>query len=86
MKMKEVLALSTNELALVLEGLVSDYYVLKIGINSAVDPDRKKMTNINRKIIKITAELRYRGWEAVECEGYVKYNPLSNNKRQETLT
>ena len=85
MKINDVLELPTNELALVLEGLVSDYYALKIGIESAVDPDRKKMTTINRKIIKVTIELRHRGWEAVDREGKVEYKPLYNGMKQENL-
>lgn len=85
MRIKEVLALPTNELALVLEGLATDSYSLKIGIKSAVDPNRKKIARISKKIVNITVELRNRGWEAIEYEGRVKYTPLSNSKKQETL-
>lgn len=85
MRIKEVLALPTNELALVLEGLVTDYYALKIGIESAVDKDRKKMAIINRKIIKVTLELKHRGWEAIEHEGYVNYEPLNDTNKQREL-
>lgn len=85
MRIKEVLVLPTNELALVLEGLVTDYYALKIGIESAVDKDRKKMSTINRKIIKVTLELRHRGWEAIEYEGRVNYKPLNGSKKQREL-
>ena len=85
MRIKEILSLPTNELALVLEGLVSNSYDLKIGIDSAVDPDRKKIATISKKIVKITVELRQRGWEAVDCEGSVEYEPINNNKKQETL-
>ncbi|MCK4329776.1 hypothetical protein KAX02_08025 [candidate division WOR-3 bacterium] len=85
MRIKEVLELPTNELAMILEGLVSDYYALKIGIESAVDKDRKKMTTINRKIIKVTLELKHRGWEAIEYEGRVYYEPINNSKKQENL-
>ena len=85
MKISDVLNLPTNELSLVLEGLVSDYYALKIGINSAVDPNRKKISAMSKKIVNITIELRHRGWEAVEYEGNVKYEPLSNSKKQESL-
>ena len=85
MKIKDILALPTNELSLVLEGLVTDSYALKIGIDSAVDPNRKKIAVMSKKIVNITIELRHRGWEAVECEGCVKYEPLSNSKKQDTL-
>lgn len=85
MKISEILKLPTNELSLVLEGLVYEYEKLKKGIESAVDPDRKKMTTINRKIIKVTIELRHRGWEAIECEGKVEYKPLYNGMKQENL-
>ena len=85
MKIKEIISLPTNELSLVLEGVVSDYYALKTSIKSAVDPDRKKMSTISKKIVNITIELRHRGWEAVEYEGKVNYTPLSNTKEQRKL-
>lgn len=81
MRIKEVLTLPTNELALLLEGLVSDCYDLKLGVDSAVDPDRKKIATISKKIVKITVELRHRGWEAIDCEGNVVYNLISNSKK-----
>ena len=85
MKIKEVLALPTNELALVLEGLVDDSEYLKITTESAVDDRRKKRANIEKKIFKITMELKNRGWEAVVYGHYVKFEPLSNNKEQRSL-
>lgn len=85
MKITEILKLPTNELTLVLEGLVADYYITKREIQSTVDPDRRKLGTLNRKLIKITLELKNRGWEAIEYEGYVKYKPLSNSKKQDKL-
>ena len=85
MRIKEVLELPTNELAMILEGLVTDYYALKIGIVSAVDKDRMKMSTINRKIIKVTLELKHRGWEAIEYEGRVNYKLLNDSNKQEEL-
>lgn len=85
MKIKEVLALPTNELALVLEGLVLESENLKNETESAVDNRRKKRAAISKKIVKITLEMKHRGWEAIECEGLVKFKLISNSKKQESL-
>ena len=85
MRIKEILELPTRELALVLEGLVTDKHILKNEINSAIDPNRKKLARISKKIVKITIELQHRGWEAIEYDGYVKYKPLGNGKEQRKL-
>ena len=85
MKIKDVLALPTNELALVLEGLASESENLKNETESAVDKRRGKIAAISKKIVKITLELKHRGWEAVVYGHYVKFEPIGNSKKQESL-
>lgn len=85
MKIKDVLALPTNELSLVLEGLVFESVKLKVNTESAVDDRRKKRAAVSKKIVKITLELKRRGWEAIEYDGIVKFEPISNSNKQESL-
>ena len=40
---------------------------------------------IERKIARITSELRLRGWEAVVYGREVKFEPLANSKEQRKI-
>ena len=85
MKIKEVLALPTNELALILQGLVDESEYLKVATESAVDKRRERRARIEKKVFKITMELKQRGWEAIVYGHYVKFEPLGNSKKQDSL-
>ena len=86
MKIKDILNLPTNELSLILEGLAVDSERLKgipieyDGINA-----RSRRLNIERKIARISSELRLRGWEAIVYEDKVKFIPIDIVKEQKTL-
>ena len=86
MKMKDILNLPTNQLALILQGLSVDSEWLK---GSSIEYDgnnvRPRRLNIERKIARIIGELKMRGWEAVVYEDKVKFEPLDIVKEQRTL-
>ena len=86
MKIKEVLTLSSNELSLILEALVIESDDLKGG---SIELEGKKFgvkrLAIERKIARITSELRLRGWEAVVYGREVKFEPLANSKEQRKI-
>ncbi len=86
MKIKEVLALPSNELSLILEALAIESEYEKGGsIESEGKKFGVKRMAIERKIARITGEFRLRGWEAVVYGSKVKFEPLANSKEQRKL-
>ena len=87
MKVKELLALPSNELAMVLEGLVVEYEDLRgvaIADYNGVYK-RKKRSTIGKKIAKIIREFAIRGYMVDIVGNNVKYVPNGNTKKQERL-
>ena len=86
MKIKELLKLPTNELSLILEGLAVDSERQKgTSIEYSGNKVRTRRLAIERKIAKIIAELKMRGWEAILYEEKVMFKPLEIRKEQKEL-